>query len=289
MALLLIIVFLVIYGLMRRAAIKRLRHAHQRLEEAHAKLQVAYDKLEETTAAKERIESELRIARNIQRSIVPNEFPHRQGLDLYAYMMPAKEVGGDLYDYLLADDHIYICLGDVSGKGVPASLFMAQAARMFRTLAKEHMMPAQIANRLNAELCEGNDSGMFVTMFLALINLETGRMDFCNAGHNPPLLGKEFLEMETNAPIGLWPELEYVGESIENIKNKPLFVYSDGLNEAENLNQEQFGEDHLTEILRHMQSDKAQHVIEFLTNEVEKHRNGAAPNDDLTMMEVKIS
>ena len=220
---------------------------------------------------------------------MPNKFPVYRGLDLFAYMMPAKEVGGDLYDYLLGNDHIYICLGDVSGKGVPASLFMAQAARMFRTLAKEHMMPAQIANRLNAELCEGNDNGMFVTMFLALIDLKTGRMDFCNAGHNPPLLGQEFLEMQTNAPIGLWPELEYVGETVENIKNKPLFVYSDGLNEAENLDQEQFGDDHLADILRSMQSDSAQHVIEYLRSEVEKHRNGAAPNDDLTMMEVKIS
>ena len=281
-ALVLVIVFFVIYTLHRRAYT-------QRLSAAHNQLRVAYDQLEETTAAKERIESELRIARNIQQSIVPNKFPVYRGLDLFAYMMPAKEVGGDLYDYLLGDDHIYICLGDVSGKGVPASLFMAQAARMFRTLAKEHMMPAQIANRLNAELCEGNDSGMFVTMFLALIDLKTGRMDFCNAGHNPPLLGQEFLEMQTNAPIGLWPELEYVGETVENIKNKPLFVYSDGLNEAENLDQEQFGDDHLADILRSMQSDSAQHVIEYLRSEVEKHRNGAAPNDDLTMMEVKIS
>ena len=302
-ALVLVIVFFTIYTLHRRAATHRLAAAHSKLEEAHnkleethskleethSKLKMAYDQLEETTAAKERIESELRIARNIQRSIVPSVFPEHKGLDLYAYMMPAKEVGGDLYDYLLGDDHIYICLGDLSGKGVPASLFMAQAARMFRTLAKEHMMPAEIANRLNNELCEGNESGMFVTMFLALINLETGRMDFCNAGHNPPMLGNEFLEMETNAPIGLWPGLEYVGESVESIKQKPLFVYSDGLNEAENKEQVQFGDDRLADILRHMQSENAQHVIEYLTTEIEKHRNGAAPNDDLTMMEVRIS
>jgi len=119
-------------------------------------------------------------------------------------MMPAKEVGGDLYDYLLDDKHIYICLGDVSGKGVPASLFMAQAARLFRAMAKQQMMPADIATRLNDELCEGNENGMFVTMFLALINLETGSMDFCNAGHNPPVLGDKFMEIETNAPIGAY-------------------------------------------------------------------------------------
>lgn len=287
-ALVLIIIFFVIYTLHKRNATHRLAAAHQKLEEAHGKLQIAYDQLEETTTAKERIESELRIARDIQRSIVPNEFPQRVRLDLYAYMMPAKEVGGDLYDYLLEDDHLYICLGDVSGKGVPAALFMAQAARMFRVLAREHCMPQEIAKRLNAELTEGNENGMFVTMFLAYIDLKTGRMDFCNAGHNPPIFNGEFMEMETNAPIGLWPDLDFVGEHVDNIKGHPLFIYSDGLNEAENREQEQFGDERLLQILRDNHFDSAQQVIEFLCNEVEAHRNGAAPNDDLTMMTLKV-
>lgn len=288
-ALVLVIIFFIIYTLHRRRATHRLAAAHNKLEEAHQKLKVAYDQLEETTAAKERIESELRIARNIQQSIVPNKFPEYNGLDLYAYMMPAKEVGGDLYDYLLDDKHIYICLGDVSGKGVPASLFMAQAARLFRAMAKQQMMPADIATRLNDELCEGNENGMFVTMFLALINLETGSMDFCNAGHNPPVLGDKFMEIETNAPIGLWPGLEFVGEHIENIEGKSLFLYSDGLNEAENKDQEQFGDDHLLSILHTMHFNNARQLIEYMKDAVEKHRNGASPNDDLTMMELKFN
>ena len=288
-ALVLVIIFFIIYTLHRRRATHRLAAAHNKLEEAHQKLKVAYDQLEETTAAKERIESELRIARNIQQSIVPNKFPEYNGLDLYAYMMPAKEVGGDLYDYLLDDKHIYICLGDVSGKGVPASLFMAQAARLFRAMAKQQMMPADIATRLNDELCEGNENGMFVTMFLALINLETGSMDFCNAGHNPPVLGDKFMEIETNAPIGLWPGLEFVGEHIDNIEGKSLFLYSDGLNEAENKNQEQFGDDHLLSILHTMHFNNARQLIEYMKDAVEKHRNGASPNDDLTMMELKFN
>jgi serine phosphatase RsbU (regulator of sigma subunit) len=288
-ALVLVIIFFIVYTLHRRRATHRLAAAHNKLEEAHQKLKVAYDQLEETTAAKERIESELRIARNIQQSIVPNKFPEYNGLDLYAYMMPAKEVGGDLYDYLLDDKHIYICLGDVSGKGVPASLFMAQAARLFRAMAKQQMMPADIATRLNDELCEGNENGMFVTMFLALINLETGSMDFCNAGHNPPVLGDKFMEIETNAPIGLWPGLEFVGEHIENIEGKSLFLYSDGLNEAENKNQEQFGDDHLLSILHTMHFNNARQLIEYMKDAVEKHRNGASPNDDLTMMELKFN
>ena len=287
-ALVLIILFFMIYTLHKRNATHRLAAAHQKLEEAHGKLQTAYDKLEETTTAKERIESELRIARDIQRSIVPNEFPKRDGLDLYAYMMPAKEVGGDLYDYLLEDDHLYICLGDVSGKGVPAALFMGQATRMVRALAREKCEPQEIATRLNDEFTVHNDNGMFVTMFIAYIDLKTGRMDFCNAGHNPPIFDGKFMEMESNAPIGLWPDLEFVGEYIENIKGRPLFIYSDGLNEAENHQQEQFGDERLLQILESNHFDSAQQVIEYLCHEVEKHRNGAAPNDDLTMMTLKI-
>lgn len=287
-ALVLIIIFFSVYTLHKRKTTRRLAAAHQKLEEAHGKLQTAYDKLEETTTAKERIESELRIARDIQRSIVPNEFPQHKQLDLYACMMPAKEVGGDLYDYLLGDDHLYICLGDVSGKGVPAALFMGQVTRMFRALAREKCAPQEIATRLNNEFTEGNDNGMFVTMFLAYIDLKTGCMDFCNAGHNPPILGGKFMEMETNAPIGLWSELDFVGEHIDNIKGRPLLIYSDGLNEAENSQQEQFGDEHLLKILQENHFDSAQQVIEYLHDEVEKHRNGAAPNDDLTMMALKV-
>ena len=266
------------------------RHrAAKRLEVAHKDLQKAYEQLEETTTAKERIESELRIARDIQMSMVPSIFPKREGLDLYASMTPAREVGGDLYDYLLEEDTLYFCLGDVSGKGVPASLFMAQATRLFRALAKQHQMPATIATRLNEELTEKNDNGMFVTMFIGQMNLTTGHLYFCNAGHNPPVIGGDeqhgsFLEMESNAPIGLWPGLEYEGEEIETIKGRPLFIYSDGLNEAENKNKEQFGDERMLDILRHTDFKSARQVVETLKKEVEHHRDGAEANDDLTIM-----
>ena len=279
-----VIAFFLIYTIYRR-------RAQQHLAEAHDKLQKAYDQLEETTAIKERIESELRIARDIQMSMVPTIAPDHEGLDLYASMTPAKEVGGDLYGYLLLGDNLYFCIGDVSGKGVPASLFMAQATRLFRTLATQHMMPAEIATRMNAALAEDNEQGMFVTMFLGLIDLNTGRLDFCNAGHNPPLIKNddwEYLEMVPNAPIGLWAGLEYEGEQVENMKGKPFFVYTDGLNEAENTQQEQLGEDKLLELLRHTVYNTAQQVIETLAAEVEKHRNGAEPNDDLTMLCLKV-
>ena len=282
---LLIITFLCIY-LYRRS-----RHMKD-LTVAYDKLETAYEQLEQTTAAKERIESELRIAREIQMSMVPHEFPERPDLDLYASMTPAKEVGGDLYDYLLEDNILYFCLGDVSGKGVPASLFMAQTIRLFRALAKQHLMPASIATRLNDELTEKNDNGMFVTMFIGQLNLITGLLHFCNAGHNPLVIGGDeqhgsFLEMEPNAPIGLWPEFEYVGEEIESIKSRPLFIYSDGLNEAENIKQDQFGDDHMLEILRHTKFKNARYVVEHMEAEVKHHRQGTEPNDDMTIMCIK--
>ena len=279
---LLVFIFFVVYILYKRKATHRLTDAHNELKKA-------YDQLEEATAHKERIESELRIARDIQMSMVPTVSPDREGLDLYASMTPAKEVGGDLYGYLLMGDSLYFCVGDVSGKGVPASLFMAQATRLFRTLAAQNMMPAEIATRMNDALSENNERGMFVTMFLGLVHLDTGRLDFCNAGHNPPVIYDEkfqgsFLEMEPNAPIGLWPELEYVGEYVESVKGRPVFVYTDGLNEAENRDQEQFGEERMMAFLHSAHFNNAQELVEALKAQVESYRDGAEPNDDMTML-----
>ena len=251
-------------------------------------------RLAEVKAEQERIQSELRIARDIQMSMVPAVFPKLEGLDMSAYMNPAKEVGGDLYGYLLQGDKLYFAVGDVSGKGVPASLFMAQATRLFQTMAKQGMMPAEICTRMNDALSgKDNENGMFVTLWLGLVDLKTGRLDYCNAGHNPPVIvggdhHGDFLEMIANAPIGLWPELEYEGEEIDSIKNRLLFIYTDGLNEAENPQQEQFGDDRLLEVLRRTNFENAQQVIESLKQEVEAYRNGAEPNDDFTMMCVKV-
>ena len=288
-----IVASLVIFIYFRLRSAKRLKIAHTELEKTHRELLTAYDQLEETTAAKERIESDLRIARDIQRSMVPSTFPDRPDLDLYASMTPAREVGGDLYGYLLQDDKLYFALGDVSGKGVPASLFMAQATRLFRTLAAQQMMPAEICTHINDALSgEDNEAGMFVTMFMGLVDLKTGHLDFCNAGHNPPVLvesGKaEFIEMLPNAPIGLWPGMQYEGEELQSIMGMPLFVYSDGLNEAENRQQEQFSDERLVEILEKTPFESSKQMIELLSTEVEKHRDGAEPNDDLTMLCVRV-
>jgi len=284
---LVLIVAFSIYMVFRRKAEKKLRTAHEALKEA-------YDQLEETTTIKERMESELRIARDIQMSMVPCLFPTYPGLDMCASMVPAREVGGDLYGYLLTGHMLYFAVGDVSGKGVPASLFMAQATRLFQTLAKQGMSPAEICTRINDALSGADNEGnMFVTMFLGLLDLQTGHLSFCNAGHNPPVLGGgenggDFIEMIPNAPIGVLPGLEFRGEEIESIKGRPLFVYTDGLNEAENPAHEQFGDERLLSILRNCSFESTRQVIESISADVEAHRNGAEPSDDLTMMCLNI-
>lgn len=266
------------------------RRAAQKLHKAHVALQEAYDQLEETTTIKERMESELRIARDIQMSMVPGTFPLYPGLDMSASMTPAREVGGDLYGYLLKGQELYFVVGDVSGKGVPASLFMAQATRLFQTLANQGMTPAEICSRINDALSGADNEGcMFVTLFLGVLDLQTGHLSFCNAGHNPPVLGVgdqggDFIKMIPNAPIGVLPGLTFKGEEIESIKGRPLFIYTDGLNEAENPAKEQFGDDRLLHFLRTCKYESARQVIASIAAEVEQHRQGAEPNDDLTMM-----
>ena len=282
------ILFLLIYIIVRHRMGVRLRKAHNDLK-------AAYDQLEETTTAKERMESELRIARDIQMSMVPSVFPNVEGLDMYASMTPAKEVGGDLYNFLKKDDKLYFCIGDVSGKGVPASLFMTLATRGFLTLASTGRTPAEIATRLNAELSTNNEMGMFVTMFICMYDLKQGRLEYCNAGHNPPIIGNAegqyaFLDVkEANAPIGLWPDLEYVGEEMNLPSNSMMLLYTDGLNEAENRQQEQYGEDRIIQLMTSHASLSTRDMIEALKADTDQFRDGAEQNDDLTMLAFRVT
>ena len=248
--------------------------------------------LTSTTAKTAAIENDLHVATDIQMSMLPRvfpPFPERKDIDLFASMTPAKEVGGDLYDFVLHDDCLYFTVGDVSGKGVPAALFMAQATRLFRTLADEGLMPEAIATRMNSGLCEGNDTMMFVTMFIGVIHLTTGQMEFCNCGHNPPVLDGQFINFKhKNRPLGLFDDLPFKGESIDGIFDKQLLVYTDGLNEAMNMQHEQFGDERIIAIIADSRELTACQLIEKLRAAVEQHRNGAAPNDDLTMLCLRI-
>lgn len=277
-----IVIALIIIGFLSVIAIRRKKHM-KHLQSVNQELQRAYGQLETTAKAKERIESELRIAREIQKRMLPHVFPKRRDVDIYAMMTPAKEVGGDLYGYVLIDDMLYFCVGDVSGKGVPAALYMAEVTRMFRTLVDGRLMPDAIASRLNHALVEDNDQGMFVTMFIGLIHLKSGRMEFCNAGHNPPLLNGEYMDMEPNAPIGLWSEVEFEGEVVSDMHGKTLFIYTDGINEAENNLHEQFGDDRLRHLLQ-TEHGTAQQTSEIVHQAVEDFVGDAEPSDDLTKM-----
>ena len=251
------------------------------------------DELKETTATKAAIENDLRVASDIQMSMVPRTFPpfpERKDIDLYASMTPAKEVGGDLYNFFLKDECLYFAVGDVSGKGVPASLFMAQATRLFRTLAGEGFSPVDIANRMNSGLCEGNDTMMFVTMFIGVAHLDTGKLDFCNCGHNPPTLDGQFIKLKyKNRPLGLWEGDPFQGESIDDIRGLQLLVYTDGLNEAMDANEVQFGNDRLLEIVNGMKDYSSFELVDTLRVAVENHRINTTPSDDLTLLCLRIS
>ncbi len=250
------------------------------------------EELKKTTTLKATIESELKVASDIQMSMVPRifpAFPNRKDIDLYASMTPAKEVGGDLYDFFVQDERLYFCLGDVSGKGVPASLFMAVTRNLFRIVAQQGKTPVEVAGQINAFLTKDNETGMFVTMFIAMADLQTGRLDFCNCGHNPPIIDGQFVTIENNnQALGLWEDVPFLGETISDIRGKQIFLYTDGLNEAENPEKELLGESRLLELMSDTTSLSSKEVIDMLKRSVEAHRSGAQPNDDLTLMCLRI-
>ena len=253
------------------------------------------DELTRTTANKVRIEGELQIARNIQMGMLPQvfpPFPDRKDIDLYASMVPAREVGGDLYDYFIQGGRLYFCIGDVSGKGVPASLFMTVVQNLFRAAGQQGLLPAEIAHRINETLADRNEQLMFVTMFIGAIDLETGRLDFCNCGHNPPVVLPKgghpfFLSCKANMSIGILPEAKFEGESVESFMDTPLFLYTDGLNEAENPEHVLFGTDRLLAVLGEPYTD-AETVVKRMQAAISDHVAGADASDDLTMLCLEI-
>ena len=265
--------------------------------------------MEDTTTAKERIDSELRIARDIQMRMVPSKFPafpERNDIDLYAVMKPAKEVGGDLYDFFMQDDRFYFCVGDVNGRGVPASMTMAVVVNLFRTVAKEGCPPEDIAKRLNDTLSTDHENDMFVTMFIGVIDLKSGRLDFCNCGHKAPILGQHrarttqtvfrYIEMASNPPIGQRPESEFIGEHIDNVHDHSLFVYTDGVSDAENNDRELFGEKRMLHVLNESSQpfgerqpkSRSHYLVDRMMTVVEQFTGDAEQSDDFTMFCVQI-
>lgn len=253
------------------------------------------ERLRRTTAAKERIESELSIAREIQMGMVPKTFPpypERDDIDIYAILNPAKEIGGDLYDFFIKDNMLFFAIGDVSGKGVPASLLMAVTRSHFRSVASTLKAPSAIIESMNKALSGTNDSNMFVTFFTGILDLDTGKVEYSNAGHNPPMiLGPSGqvtrLNPDPNLPIGFFPDYKYTEGTFLLEPGSALILYTDGLTEAENKEHELYGEGRLTASVAAQKDKDAAATIAGLYSDVECHVNGAAQSDDLTILAIK--
>ena len=232
-----------------------------------------------TTASKERIESELSIAREIQMGMIPKIFPpypEREDVDLHAILHPAKEVGGDLYDFFIDNDRLYFVIGDVSGKGVPASLFMAIARSLFRTLAQQATSPAEIMSKMNRSISENNEANMFVTLIIGILDLKTGSLRFCNAGHNPPIIigadgNTTLLKAKIQLFVGVLEDMEYTDEEITLEKNTRLFLYTDGITEAENASKELYGEDRLLSTLAPLGTFDVRIIVDTVVRSVASH------------------
>lgn len=250
------------------------------------------DELQLTAANKERIESELRIARAIQMDMVPKvfpPFPEREDVDLYSQLKPAREVGGDLYDFFIADEKLHFIIGDVAGKGVPASLVMAVTCRLYRTIANNVATPEGIVSTLNDALSESNDSNMFCTAFVGILDLKSGELRYCNAGHNPPIVLRssgdvEALSVVPNLAMGIWQGFEYRGESCMLDGGCTLFMYTDGVTEAESDDKELYGEQRLMSVLKRHTSSAPRHIVDALLEDIAEHVGGADQTDDITML-----
>lgn len=269
-----------------------IRHLHDSLIYMQNSLSNYVNELRETTASKEHIESELSIAREIQMGMIPKIFPpypDRNDVDLHAILQPAKEVGGDLYDFYMDGNHLYFLIGDVSGKGVPASLFMAITRSLFRTLSQHVLSPAKIVTDMNNSISDTNESNMFVTLIVGILDLETGKLKLSNAGHNPPILIQtdghvSFVEFKTQIFAGVIEDFVYVDEEITLEKGSKLFLYTDGVTEAENTDKELYGEEKLMATLSDNASSNVRTTVDVVVNSIVNHVKEAEASDDLTIL-----
>ncbi len=269
-----------------------LAHDFQVMKE---KLKEYIKNLTETTAAKERIQSELKMATDIQASLLPRlfpAFPDRPEFDIYASMDPAKEVGGDFYDFFFIDDtHLCFLIADVSGKGVPAALYMMVAKTLLKSEGQRLGEPDQILSCVNKILASDNDSCMFATVFCAILNTKTGDIRFANAGHNPPLImdaqGIRYLKPKPGFVLGPMPDTIFETERLALNPGDTLFLYTDGVTEAENEEQKLYGEPELKNALHRAPRKDLADLIHFIRREVTRHANGTPQSDDVTMVAIK--
>lgn len=254
------------------------------------------EELKETTAQKASIESDLRIASGIQMGMLPENFPtkaDRDDVQIYASLTPAKEVGGDLFDFYFRDDKLFFCIGDVSGKGVPASLFMAVTRSVFRTVSVHESMPNNIVTIMNTIIADMNKTQMFVTLFVGVLDLPTGHLHYCNAGHDAPLLigdGIGELPCDPNIPVGFLPSWEYSLQEAQISTGTTIFLFTDGLTEAMDANYNQFQMERINDVASQAFSQQQQEphqLINKMTDAVHQFVGDAEQSDDLTMMAIQ--
>lgn len=254
------------------------------------------EELKDTTAQKASIEQDLRIASGIQMGMLPEKFPtkaDRDDVQLFASLTPAKEVGGDLFDFYFRDEKLFFCIGDVSGKGVPASLFMAVTRSAFRTVSAHESMPDRIVTTMNKTIADMNKTHMFVTLFVGVLDLPTGRLHYCNAGHDAPLLigaGVGELPCDSNIPVGFMPKWKFSLQEAQIFTGTTIFLFTDGLTEAMDADKAQFQmervNDVATQALAHGQQEPRQ-LISLMTDAVHQFVGDAEQSDDLTMMAIQ--
>ena len=254
------------------------------------------EELRATTTQKASMESELKIAHDIQMSMLPKTFPpypERNDIDIYGSLKAAKGVGGDLFDFYIRDEKLFFCIGDVSGKGVPASLFMAVTRSLFRNISAHVAIPSEIVRTLNNAMSEGNDTNMFVTVFVGVLDLTNGLLRYCNAGHDAPLLvGRDVgvLSCQPNLPIGVVAGFEYTQQEVSIDSGTTIFLFTDGLNEAENYEHAQFGDLriwNLAKLLLNEQRHQPKRMIDAMANAVHTFVGDAEQSDDLTMLAIQ--
>ena len=250
--------------------------------------------LAEETARRRLLDKELELAHAIQMGMLPREFPKRPEFELFARLKPARSVGGDLYDFLIVGDHLWFLVGDVSGKGVGAALFMAITRTLFRAVAPAEASLAGALSRMNRELSRDNERSMFVTAFMARLDLGSGELEFVNAGHNLPYRlaaggSPSPVEGAAGLPLGVFAESEYTTQRVRLEPGDLLFLYTDGIVEAFNPQDEAYGEARLEEELRALRDSTVFDVVEGTLAGVATFVGDAPPSDDITLLALRFA
>jgi serine phosphatase RsbU (regulator of sigma subunit) len=262
---------------------------------AHAIVALERAQLTEAYVEKQRMEEALKLAHDIQMSMLPKRFPpfpHRSEFDLYAAIEPAREVGGDFYDFMLIDDdHLSFAIGDVSGKGVPAALFMSVTKTLLRVIASQHRRPAAVLAELNNELCRDNDMNMFVTLFYGILHLRTGALEYSSGGHNPPYVlahngAVEPLAKTKGMVLGVLMDTSYQATTRQLRAGDGLFLYTDGVTEAMDRAYNQFSDPRLLECLTRARGLSPEALIHNVLEALQQFSSGAEQSDDITALAI---